>query len=170
MAAKPAWVHWIDTTIDWSGRLVAWLTLAMVLVTFIVVVMRYLLNVGSIATQESVTYMHAAVFLLGAAYTLRADGHVRVDIFYQKVAPTRRAWVALLGTLLLLYPTCIAILWLSWDYVVESWQLGETSMEAGGLPLVFVLKTVIPLGAALLLLQGLADLGRNLYRILGARD
>ena len=166
---QPAWLRSIDTLIEWSGRLVAWLTLGMVLVTFVVVVMRYLLNLGSIATQESVTYMHAAVFMLGAAYTLRHGGHVRVDIFYQKMSTRRRAWVDLFGTLLLLFPTCAAIIWMSWDYVIESWKLRESSMEAGGLPLVFVLKTVIPLGAALLVLQGLVDVARNLLSLVRPR-
>ena len=139
------------------GRAVAWLTLAMVLVTFAVVVARYAFDLGSIAVQESITYMHALVFMLGAAYTLKHDGHVRVDIFYRKMGPRARAWTDLLGALLLLAPMCLFILWSGWDYVAASWSFRESSPETGGLPWVYLLKTAIPLMAVLLLLQGLAQ-------------
>ncbi|NIR25762.1 MAG: TRAP transporter small permease subunit, partial [Gammaproteobacteria bacterium] len=119
----------------------------MVLVTFAVVLLRYLFNTGWIAMQESITYMHALVFMLGAAYTLRHDGHVRVDIFYQKFSPRTRAWVDLLGTLLLLLPVTLFIAWVSWEYVSTAWALKEGSRETGGLPGVYLLKTAIPLMA-----------------------
>jgi TRAP-type mannitol/chloroaromatic compound transport system permease small subunit len=147
---------YIDRLNDWTGRLVAWLTLGMVLVTFTVVVLRYLFDTGSIALQESITYMHALVFMLGASYTLRHDGHVRVDIFYRRFSPIGRAWADLLGVLFLLVPVTLFIGWISWDYVATAWQLREGSREAGGLPGVYLLKAVIPLMALLLLLQGLA--------------
>ncbi|WP_296898622.1 TRAP transporter small permease subunit [Thiohalocapsa sp.] len=86
----------LDLVNTWVGRVVAWLALAMVLVTFLVVVLRYGFDAGSIALQESVTYMHAMLFMLGAAYTLQLNGHVRVDIFYQRFGPRGRAWVDLL--------------------------------------------------------------------------
>ena len=146
----------IEQLSDWSGRLVSWLTLAMVVVTFSVVIMRYLFDIGSIALQESITYMHAMVFMLGAAYTLRHEGHVRVDIFYQRFSERGRAWVDLLGVLLLLIPVTLFIAWISWDYVASAWALREGSREAGGLPGVYLLKSVIPLMALLLLLQGIA--------------
>ena len=139
------------------GRWVSWLTLAMVVVTFAVVLLRYLFNIGWIALQESITAMHALVFMLGAAYTLRHEGHVRVDIFYRKWGERGRAWVNLGGSLLLLLPVCLFIAIISWDYVASSWSLLEGSREAGGLPGVFLLKSVIPLMATLLLLQGLAQ-------------
>ena len=146
----------IEQLSEWSGRLVAWLTFAMVLTTFLVVVLRYAFDLGSIALQESITYMHALVFMLGAAYTLRYEGHVRVDIFYRRFGERGRAWVDLLGTLLLLIPVTLFMVWVSWDYVASSWALREGSREAGGLPGVFLLKSVIPLMALLLLLQGIA--------------
>ena len=160
----------LDQLSEWTGRLIAWLTLGMVLVTFAVVVMRYLFDTGWIALQESITYMHALVFMLGAAYTLRHDGHVRVDIFYQKFGPRGRAWVDLLGTLLLLLPVAGFIGWISWDYVATAWELKEGSREAGGLPGVYLLKTAIPLMALLLLLQGISLALRSLLVILGQEE
>jgi len=144
----------LDRFAEITGRVIAWLTLATVLVTVAVVLLRKLFETGSIALQESITYLHAAVFMLGAAYTLKHDGHVRVDIFYQGFSPRTRAWVDLLGTLLLLFPVCLYILFSSLQYVGASWAMLEGSREAGGLDGVFLLKTAIPLMAVLLLLQG----------------
>ncbi len=148
----------IEAISEWTGRGIAWLTLAMVLVTFAVVVLRYLFNTGWIAMQESITVMHALVFLIGAAYTLKREGHVRVDIFYRKLGPRARAVIDLLGALCLLIPVCLFISWISWEYVSASWSLYEGSREAGGLPGVFLLKSVILIMAALLLLQGIAQI------------
>jgi len=157
-----AFVRSVDGFSDWLGRTVAWLSLGMVLVTFAVVVLRYGFNQGWIALQESVVYMHAALFMLGAAYTLKHDAHVRVDIFYQRLGAKGRAWVDLFGSCLLLIPFCCFVLWASWDYVAASWQVRESSREAGGLPAVFLLKSLIPLFAALLALQGVALALRSL--------
>ena len=157
-----------DQMNDYVGRSVAWLTLVMVLVTFVVVVLRYLFNIGWIAMQESIVYMHALVFMLGASYTLRHDGHVRVDIIYNRLGLRGRAWVELLGNLLLLMPVTLFIIWVSWDYVASSWSLLEGSREAGGLPGVFLLKTTIPLMGLLLLLQGVANALRALLQIIAA--
>lgn len=159
--------RFIDQLSEWTGRTIAWLTLGMVLVTFTVVLLRYLFNTGWIAMQESITYMHALVFMLGAAYTLRHDGHVRVDIFYQKFGPKGRAWVDLLGTLLLLMPVTLFIAWISWEYVAASWELKEGSREAGGLPWVYLLKSAIPLMAVLMLLQGVSLALRSVLVLLG---
>jgi TRAP-type mannitol/chloroaromatic compound transport system permease small subunit len=157
----------IDAMSEWSGRIVAWLTLLMVLVTFLVVVLRYVFNMGWIAMQESITYMHAVVFLIGTAYTLKHDGHVRVDIFYREMGPKAKALVNLLGTLLLLFPTAVFIFWISWEYVAESWSVRESSREAGGLPGVFVLKTVILVMAVLISLQGISELLRSILTLIG---
>ena len=146
---------------DWIGRSVAWLSLAMVLVAFLVVVLRYAFDMGSIAMQESVTYMHAMLFMIGAAYTLRLDGHVRVDIFYQGFSRRGRAWVDLMGTLVLLIPVCLFILTSSWHYVTESWSIHEGSREAGGIPGVFLLKTLLVVMPLLMLAQGLVWVLRN---------
>ena len=147
----------LESVSEWTGRIIAWLTLGMVLVTFAVVVMRYLLDLGSVALQESVTYMHAIVFMMGAAFTLKHGEHVRVDIFYARFSPRQRAWVDMLGTLLLLLPVCIAIFYLSWKYVALSWRIEESSNEPGGL-IVYPLKSLLLIMPALLGIQALADL------------
>ena len=141
-----------------AGRLVAWLCLAMVVVTGIVVIERYVFDSGSIRLQESVTFMHALVFMLAAAYTLAAGDHVRVDVLYSGMSARSRAIVDLAGTLLLLFPFCVFVLWASWDFVSVSWQIREASQEAGGLPYPFLplMKSCIPLTMVLLMLQGLS--------------
>jgi TRAP-type mannitol/chloroaromatic compound transport system permease small subunit len=141
----------------WIGRTVAWLTFIMVVVTSIVVIDRYWFAAGSIRLQESISFMHAAVFMLAAAYTLAANGHVRVDIFYSRMNPRQRALVDLVGTVVLLLPFCIFLIWTSWDYVATSWAINESSRETGGLPFPFpaVLKSFIPVAALLLIMQGL---------------
>ena len=153
----------IDSINEWVGRIAAWAVLAAVLITFIVVIFRYgFEQFYSIALQESAMYFHALIFMLGAAYTLKHDGHVRVDIFYQNFSVRGKALLNLLGTVLLLIPVCSFILWISADYVLASWQSFEGSREAGGLPLVFLLKSFIPLLAVLLLLQGVAEMVRSI--------
>lgn len=154
----------------WTGRVVAWFSLFMVAITFLVVLLRYAFDLGWIAMQESVTYLHAGLFMLGAAYTLRRNGHVRVDIFYQKLSPRGRAWVDLLGTLLLLYPVCAFIAWVGWDYVVDSWDVKEGSREAGGIPGVYLLKTLIIAMPVLVSMQGMAWILRNALFLAGVES
>ncbi len=157
--------NFIDRLNEIIGRALAWLTLLMVLITFSVVVLRYGFDWGSIAMQESVNYLHALVFMAGAAYTLKHNEHVRVDILYSRLSPRGKAWVDLLGTLILLLPFCIFLIWISLPYVTNSWKLLEGSREAGGLPLVYLLKSFIPLMGLLLLLQGLSLIARSLLRL-----
>ena len=135
------------------GRAVSWLTLVMVVLTFAIVVLRYGLNQGWIWLQESVTYLHATVFMMAAAWAFQADEHVRVDIFYRDRSPHDKAWVNLLGTLIFLLPFSIFLLIIAWDYVAASWSAMESSREAGGLPLVYLLKSLILVLPALLLIQ-----------------
>ncbi len=149
-------VEQLEQAIELTGRLTSWLVLVMVIVTFVVVLLRYLFDMGWIALQESVSYLHSVVFLLGAAYTLKHDGHVRVDIFYDRLSSTGKAWVDLLGHTFILIPVMVFIVWVSWPYIVSSWQVTEGSREAGGLPGVFLLKSVILIMAGLLIVQGLA--------------
>ena len=160
-------VNTIDRFNDLIGNSIKWLTLAMVLVTFLVVVLRYAFSIGWIAMQESVVYLHTIVFMLGAAYTLKKNGHVRVDIFYEKIGPRGKAWVNLFGTLFLLIPFCLFIIVISWNYVSLSWSLQESSREAGGIPAIFLLKTTIPLMAGLLILQGIAEGLRSILLLSG---
>lgn len=152
-----------------TGNAVAWLTLGMVLVTFLIVILRYVFNLGPIWLQETVIWMHAAVFMLGAAATLQRDDHVRVDIFYRGLSAVRRAWVDLAGVLVFLLPLCGFLLYTSYDYVAASWALREGSRDAGGLPfpMVPLLKTmllVMPLAVAL---QGVSLLLASLARLRG---
>lgn len=143
------------------GKTAAWCSILMVLVTFYIVVSRYVFNSGSIAVQESIIYLNALLFLLTAAYTLKHDGHVRVDIFYGPASARYKAWVNLLGGLFLLMPVVIFILWASWDYVAAAWRIRETSPEAGGIPYVYLLKSLIVVMAFLLIIQGLTEIVRN---------
>lgn len=166
MTAVQKTVDLIDKFTTVIGRTIAWLTLAMVMLTFLIVVLRYGFNLGWIAMQESVLYLHGIVFMLGAAYTLQQDGHVRVDIFYQKFSEKKQALVNFLGGIFLLLPVCIFIFWVSLDYVLTSWQIMEKSPEAGGLPLVFISKSLILVFTICLLLQGIAEILRNLVKMI----
>lgn len=154
----------IDRLSELTGKAVSWLTLFMVVVTFIVVVMRYLFDAGLIWLQESVIWMHAVVFMLGAAYTLQQEDHVRVDVFYRGMSAKRRALVDLLGVVVFLFPLCAFLGWKSFDFVAASWSLREASRESGGLPypLIPILKTVLVLMPAAVALQGLSLLLRSL--------
>lgn len=159
-------IRWLEGISELVGRSVSWLTILMVLTTFTVVLLRYGFGIGSIQLQESVNWMHAAVFLLGAAYTLRHDEHVRVDVFYRNFSSRTQAWVNLFGTVCLLLPVAGLMLWSSWDYVLQSWQVGEASDQVGGLPGLYLLKSIIPLTAILLILQGVALLLRHIGELL----
>ena len=153
-STQSAVLNGVRRVVEVSGQAVAWLTLVMVLLTFSIVILRYGFNLGWIWLQEIVIYFHVAVFTIAAAWTLQQDGHVRVDIFYTNMPARKRALVDLLGTVLFLAPFCLFVLIVSWPYVANSWQLLESSREAGGLPLVFVLKSLILILPALLLGQG----------------
>lgn len=135
------------------GRAVSWLTLLMTLLTFAIVLLRYGFNLGWIWLQESVTYLHALVFMAAAAWAFQTDDHVRVDIFYREASDRYRGWVNLVGTLLFLVPFCLFLLFIGWDYVAASWATREASREPGGLPLVWLLKGMLLVLPALLLLQ-----------------
>ena len=156
----PAWVLGIERLIEALGNSIAWLGLGMVVVTTVVVVLRYGFGIGSIAMQEAVAYMHATLFTLGASYCLKHDAHVRVDVLYRGWSARAKAVVDLAGTVLLLMPFCGFLVWVSLDYVRRSFELLEGSAEAGGLPGVFILKALIPAMGVLVMLAGLAKIGR----------
>lgn len=138
--------------------MISWLTLLLVALVISVVLSRYFLGIGSIAIQESVSYVHAIIFMLGLAYTLQRDGHVRVDIFYREFSARRKALIDLLGAALFLLPFCGLILFSSWDYVMASWSIKETSSETGGIAAVYLLKTLMIIMPATLALQGVAQI------------
>ena len=161
----------IDTGVKHLGQLIAWLSLIMVIVMTVVVILRHGFGIGWIAMQESVVYMHALVFMLGTAYTLNHDEHVRVDVFYQKFATKTKAWIDLIGTLVILLPVCAFIFAYSFDYVIASWEILEGSGEAGGIPGVFALKTLLLIMPITLGLQGIATGIKNIVIIVdGSAD
>ena len=160
--------HRIDRISTAIGRAAAWLILVVVVVQFAVVLLRYGFGTGSIRLQESVVYAHALAFLLAAAWTLKAGAHVRVDVFYRGANPRTRGIVDLLGTLLLLLPMAGLILWMSVPYAMRAWAILERSQETSGLPLVFLLKTAIPLFAVLVIMQGVAEAARAAAVVFGA--
>lgn len=155
----------IELVIERLGHAISWLTLLLVLITFGIVVLRYLFNWGSIVLQESLLYLHSMIFLMGAAYTLQQDGHVRVDVFYRPMSARNKAWVDLLGTLFLLAPVSIFLFWISWAYVASSWSYFEGSREAGGIDAVYLLKSLLLLMPATLLLQGIALTWRSYFTL-----
>jgi TRAP-type mannitol/chloroaromatic compound transport system permease small subunit len=155
-----------DRTADLIGNLVAPLTFLMGLLTCIVVIARYSFNMGLIPVVEAVIYLHGIVFMLGIPYALKEQAHVRVDIIYSRLKPKSRAFIDLLGTTIFLLPVSLFLIWSSIDYVSLSWRMNETSFEPGGLPWVYLLKTLIPVMACLLLVQGLTEFLRSLQIIL----
>jgi TRAP-type mannitol/chloroaromatic compound transport system permease small subunit len=162
----------IDSLNRTLGYGVAWLTLAMVLFMFAIVVLRYAFGIGPIWLQESVTWMHAVVFMLGGAYTMQRDEHVRVDIFYRGMSPAGRAWIDILGVVLLLLPFCAFIIYESYAYVSASWAIREGGRDAGGLPYPFVplLKSILIVMPLLVLLQGVSLLAASVRGIRGVAD
>ena len=167
MNALAGIIRRIDRLNDAVGRSVAWLTLAMVLVTFTVVVLRYVFSLGWVWMQESYVWLHGIVFMLGAGYTLLHNGHVRVDIFYRPASDRHKAWVDLFGVVVLLLPVISVSMFYSLDYVIKSWAGLEESREAGGLPGLFLLKSVIWGFCILMALQGLSLAGRSVLILAG---
>lgn len=163
-------LHLLDAFTHWTGRCIAWLLLAMVLTTAVVVILRYALDEGAIMLQESVMYLHALTFMLGIPFALKENAHVRVDLIYGRLSDRSRAAIDLAGHLLFLVPVALAIFLYSRTYVASAWRILEGSPEVGGLPGVFLLKTLIPVMAVLLLLQGVAEIVRNVTILRGQRD
>lgn len=146
----------IDALTEWMGRMFAWLSLAMVVLMFINVLERYVLNTSAIWQQELVRFFHSALFLGAAGYTLLSDKHVRVDIFYHNFSARKKAWVDLIGTCVFMLPVCIGLVALSYHFVVDSWAIHEGSSEYNGMPGIFVLKSFIWLFAGTLLFQSIS--------------
>lgn len=157
----------IDSFTEWSGRSVAWLVLAMVLLICYDVAMRYLLHQGSVALQELEWHLFALIFLLGSAYTLKHDEHVRVDIIYQsrKLSDKQRALINIIGILIFLFPFCVLILISAWPFVENAYFYNEGSPDPGGLPYRYLLKASVLVAFAMLILQGLAELLRNILKL-----
>ncbi len=156
----------VDSLTGALGNAIAWLTIMMAVLTFALVVVRYLLKLNSIALQESVIYMHSLVFLLGIGFTLKADEHVRVDIFYRGFSAEKKAWIDCIGNIIFLLPLCGFLFFISYEFVASSWQDLEGSSEPGGLPAVFLLKTLILIAAITIGMQTIALTLRNILFLL----
>ena len=156
-------INTIDALSEWTGRITSWLVLALVLLICYDVAMRYVFQQGSVALQELEWHLFALIFLLGAAYTLKHDDHVRVDILYRSrfVSDQQRAWISIFGTLFFLLPFCILILVTAWPFVENAFYYQEGSPDPGGLPYRFILKGSLLVAFTLLSLQGFADILRN---------
>ena len=147
------------------GLAVRWLALIMVLLQFGIVLLRYVFGVSFVWLNESVLYLHGALFMLGAGYTLLVDEHVRVDIFYAKLSPRGRRMTDVLGNLFLLIPSMTVLLIYSWPSVRNSWSVLEGPISVGGIPASFLLKSLIPAFCVLILVQAAACLLRDLIRL-----
>lgn len=147
------WINWINEKI---GRAVSWLTLALVILVFGNVCLRYIFNSPQAWLKELEWHLFALIFLLGAAYTLKHDRHVRVDLFYDKQARPEQNQVNFWGTLIFLLPWCIVLIYTGWNSAIDAYQMGERSAEANGLPNLWLIQFAVPVGMALLFLQGLS--------------
>ena len=157
-----------DSSIERLGNVLNVLMIALVCVVIVVVVGRYFFEIGSVALQELTTYLHATIFMLGIAYTLKHDGHVRVDIFYRNFSKRSQALINVIGGLVFILPISVFVGWSSWEYVVASWSVMETSTENNGLPFVYLLKTVMLIMPFLLAIQGLITVAKNLLALYGS--
>ena len=167
MNVLKTFIRWIDGLNEWIGRGVAWVTLALVLVIFVDVVMRYLFNKSFVFTQELEWHLFGFIFLIGAGYTLLHDGHVRVDIIYQRLGFKGQAWINLMGVIVFLIPGCLMLIITSATFVIDSFLILEGSPDPGGIPFRFIVKGFIPAGFSLLLLQGLSLAVHSLMQVLG---
>ena len=166
MRALKAYIRFAEALNERVGTAISWLTTVLVIVVCYDVFTRYLLKNSLVAVQELQWHLFALIFLIGAAYSLKHDKHVRVDVFYSRFSPRAQAYVNLTGSLLFLIPFCLIVIYSSQTFVANAFRIGEISPDPGGLPSRWILKAAIPLGFILLLLQGLALACRSLLTIL----
>ncbi|WP_411820630.1 TRAP transporter small permease subunit [Hyphococcus formosus] len=152
-----------------TGNLVMWLLIIMALVQFGIVVLRYVFGINKIYMQESITYLHGTVFMLAGGYALLTNDHVRVDIFYGEAPEKRKALIDFLGTYFLLFPVCLLLLWTASPYVGNSWAVSEGSPQGSGIHAVFLLKSLIPAFALLMILAGFSIASRAAETLKGLR-
>ena len=157
-----------DSLIERLGNVLNILMIALVCVVIVVVIGRYFFEIGSVALQELTTYLHATIFMLGISYTLKHDGHVRVDIFYRNFSEKKQALINVIGGLVFVLPISMFVGWSSWEYVLASWSIMETSTENNGLPFIYLLKTVMLIMPFLLATQGLINVAKNLFMLYGS--
>lgn len=160
----------VNRVSDGLGKLTAFLFVLMLLNVFYDVVSRYLFNEVSIGLQELEWHLHATIFLLGVPYALRVGGHVRVDLIYERLSSKKKAWVDLIGTLVLLLPFCLLVVWYGYDFAREAYELGETSGDPGGLPYRWIIKSMIPVSFGFMALSGIGLLLTSVNTLLGAHE
>ncbi len=160
MSHLARFVRAVERLNEAAGRVAGWLVLALVATTCAVVALRYGFSLGWAWLQEATVWLHGTAFMLAAGYALAHEAHVRVDVLYRTASRRYRALVDLLGSLLLALPMLGVLAWFAAPYVLASWQRVERSAEAGGLPGLFALKSMLLVFAALLALQALALAGR----------
>jgi TRAP-type mannitol/chloroaromatic compound transport system permease small subunit len=158
--------HWIDNLNTFVGKSVSWVTLLLVLTVFTDVVMRYLFKTSFVFIQEMEWHLFAFIFLMGAGYTLLKDGHVRVDIIYQKLSPKACAWINIIGIIIFLFPGCYMIIQTAIPFVKNSYSILEGSPDPGGIPCRFIIKSTIPIGFTLIALQGISMFMKSLLILL----
>ncbi len=164
------YVRIIDAMNEGIGLFVAWLTSLLVLNVFYDTFMRYAFKKGHIALQELEWHIFSVIFLIGAAYTLKHDGHVRVDIIYTKLSDRAKAWIDLIGTFAFLIPFCLIVMYSTKGFIENSWAVREMSPDPGGLPARYILKSMIPLGFFLLMLQGIAEAFKCIVKLKRPQD
>ncbi len=167
MQSLEKFVNFVDGMSDKIGHLVGWMTTLMVLIVFYDTVMRYAFNKGNVALQELEWHLFAIVFLIGAAYTLKESGHVRVDILYVNLSEKTKAWIDFLGIFIFLIPFSVMVIFSTKGFIMNSWAIREISPDPGGLPARYILKAMIPLGFSLLIVQGLSEAAKNFMIIMG---
>tara|TARA_B100000035_G_scaffold139112_1_gene118556 strand:- start:2059 stop:2553 length:495 start_codon:yes stop_codon:yes gene_type:complete len=148
----------IDKIIDNTTNILTYLLVSMIILVFITVIIRYMLNISYVALQELIMYFHALIFMFGLSYALKEKSHVKIDIIYNSLNKKNQYFISMLGTIIFIIPTSLFIVYSSMDMVTQSWSLLEGSSEAGGLDLVFILKSVIPIAGFLIFLQALSDI------------
>lgn len=146
----------IDRLNAFFGKSVSWLSFALVIIICVDVILRYALNMTRIWVIELETYAFSLLFLLGGAWTWQSDDHVRVDVFYSRLSPQGKRWIDLLGTLLFLFPWTWILMQVGLQFFYESWKIGESSSQSGGLPAIYIIKFFMLLGFVLLFLQGIS--------------
>lgn len=164
------YIAFSDRVVEWSGKMVSWLTALLVLVICYDVVMRYVFNSSSVAIYELEWHIFSLIFLLGAAYALKHDRHVRVDVFYSSYPERIQAWVNLVGTLLLLLPLCWVLIAEGSDFVANSYRLSESSPDPGGLPARYIIKAAIPIGFILLFIQAISLIFNSILILMDAKQ
>jgi TRAP-type mannitol/chloroaromatic compound transport system permease small subunit len=157
----------IDAVNGWFGTLATWLVLFVCLISTGNAISRYLFSDSSNAWLDVQWYMFAAMVFFGAPYVLKVNEHVRVDVIYSALSERARIWIDLIGCVLFLLPFCAVLLYFSWPWFMESWRIGEGPSNAGGL-IRWPVKLVLPLGFALLALQGISELIKHVAALGGS--